>query len=67
MFANLTGWHLLIVLAGAARLFGAANLRALARAVSLSARIARSETRGMQEDADRHQDQASDSHRRQDS
>jgi sec-independent protein translocase protein TatA len=67
MFANLTGWHLLIVLAVVVLLFGAAKLPALARAVGQSARILRSEARGMQEDANQQQDQPSDSQRRQDS
>ena len=43
MFANLNGWHLLIVLAVILLLFGAAKLPALARSVGQSARILRGE------------------------
>lgn len=45
MFANLTGWHLLIVLAVVLLIFGAAKLPALARALGQSARILRSEAK----------------------
>ncbi|WP_127792123.1 twin-arginine translocase TatA/TatE family subunit [Agromyces sp. LHK192] len=44
MFANLTGWHLLIVLAVILILFGAARLPALARGVGQSIRILRKES-----------------------
>jgi sec-independent protein translocase protein TatA len=43
MFANLNGWHLLILLAVILLLFGAAKLPALARSVGQSARILRGE------------------------
>lgn len=43
MFANLNGWHLLIVLAVILLLFGAAKLPALARSVGQSARILKGE------------------------
>jgi sec-independent protein translocase protein TatA len=39
MLRNLTGWHLLIVLAVVLLIFGAAKLPALAKAVGQSARI----------------------------
>ncbi|WP_285113759.1 twin-arginine translocase TatA/TatE family subunit [Leifsonia sp. fls2-241-R2A-40a] len=47
MFANLTGWHLLIVLAVVLLIFGAAKLPALARALGQSARILRSEAKDL--------------------
>ncbi|QIG39625.1 twin-arginine translocase TatA/TatE family subunit [Microbacterium sp. 4R-513] len=43
MFANLNGWHLLILLAVILLLFGAAKLPGLARSVGQSARILRGE------------------------
>lgn len=45
MFANLNGWHLLIVLAVILLLFGAARLPALAKSVGQSARILKGEMR----------------------
>ncbi len=45
MFANLTGWHLLIVLAVVVLLFGATKLPALSRSLGQSMRIFRQETR----------------------
>lgn len=43
MLGNLTGWHLLIVLAVVLLIFGAAKLPALARSMGQSARILKSE------------------------
>jgi sec-independent protein translocase protein TatA len=57
MFANLTGWHLIIILAVVILIFGAAKLPALARAVGQSARILRSEARSLQDDAPAEKDQ----------
>ena len=45
MFANLGGWHLLIILGIVLLLFGATRLPALARSLGQSARIIRQETR----------------------
>ncbi|MFH8252769.1 twin-arginine translocase TatA/TatE family subunit [Microbacterium sp. B2969] len=45
MFANLNGWHLLILLAVILLLFGAARLPSLAKSVGQSARILRGEIR----------------------
>lgn len=45
MFANLTGWHLLILLAVVVLLFGATKLPALSRSLGQSMRIFRQETR----------------------
>ena len=45
MFAGLTGWHALIILAVLLLLFGATKLPALARSVGQSARIFKSEVR----------------------
>lgn len=46
MFANLTGWHALIVVAVVVLLFGATKLPALARGVGQSVRILQKEVRG---------------------
>ncbi|QJU55162.1 twin-arginine translocase TatA/TatE family subunit [Herbiconiux sp. KACC 21604] len=43
MFANLNGWHLLIVLVVVLLVFGATRLPALARGVGQSLRILRTE------------------------
>ncbi len=43
MFANLNGWHLLIVLAVVLLLFGAARLPGLAKSVGQSARLFKGE------------------------
>ncbi len=43
MFANLNGWHMLILLAIVLLLFGAPKLPALARSVGQSMRILRTE------------------------
>jgi sec-independent protein translocase protein TatA len=50
MFANLTGWHLLIVLAALLLLFGATRLPALARSLGRSAREFKGEIREMKRD-----------------
>lgn len=47
MFANLTGWHLIIVLVVVLLLFGATKLPGLARSVGQSARIFKGEMRAM--------------------
>jgi sec-independent protein translocase protein TatA len=43
MFANLTGWHVVIILVVVLLLFGATRLPALAKAVGQSAKIFRGE------------------------
>lgn len=45
MFANMTGWHLLIVLAVILLLFGATRLPALAKSVGQSAKLFKREIR----------------------
>lgn len=45
MFANLTGWHVIILLVVILLLFGAAKLPALAKSVGQSARILKGEIR----------------------
>lgn len=50
MLGNLTGWHLLIVLAVVLLLFGAAKLPALAKSVGQSARVFKGEMKAMKED-----------------
>ena len=52
MFANLSGWHLLVILAVVLLLFGATRLPALSRSVGQSVRIFRSETKHLNEDSD---------------
>jgi sec-independent protein translocase protein TatA len=52
MFANLSGWHLLIILAVVLLLFGATRLPALSRSVGQSVRIFRSETKDLNEESD---------------
>jgi sec-independent protein translocase protein TatA len=47
MFANLNGWHLLIILAVVLLLFGAPKLPGLARSVGQSMRIFRGEIKTM--------------------
>ncbi len=47
MFANLTGWHLLIILAIVLLVFGAPKLPGLARSVGQSMRIFRGEIKTM--------------------
>lgn len=50
MLGNLTGWHLLILLAVILLLFGAAKLPALARSMGQSARVFRGEMKAMKEE-----------------
>lgn len=50
MLGNLTGWHLIIILAVVLLLFGAAKLPALAKAVGQSAKIFKNEMKGLNED-----------------
>lgn len=50
MFQNLTGWHLLIVLAVVLLLFGAPKLPGLARSIGQSMRIFRSEVKTMKDE-----------------
>ncbi len=52
MLGNLTGWHLLILVAVVLLLFGATKLPALARSMGKSMRILRSEVRSMHSDDD---------------
>lgn len=52
MFANLSGWHLLIILAVVLLLFGAPRLPALSRSIGQSLRIFRSETKNHNEESD---------------
>ncbi len=50
MLGNLTGWHLLLILAVILLLFGATRLPALSKSVGQSLRIFKSETRKLHED-----------------
>ena len=50
MFNNLTGWHLLVVLAIVLLLFGAPKLPGLARSIGQSMRIFRSEVKTMKDE-----------------
>lgn len=50
MFANMSGWHLLIILAVVLLLFGATRLPALSRSVGQSVRIFRSETKNLKDE-----------------
>lgn len=52
MFANMSGWHLLIILAVVLLLFGATRLPALSRSVGQSVRIFRSETKNLSDEND---------------
>ena len=47
---NLTGWHLLIILAVILLLFGAAKLPALAKSVGQSARVFKGEMKAMKDE-----------------
>lgn len=47
---NLTGWHLLIILAVILLLFGAAKLPALAKSMGQSARVFKGEMKAMKDD-----------------
>ena len=51
MLGNLSGWHLLIILAVVVLIFGAAKLPALAKSVGQSARIFKSEMKTMKAEA----------------
>jgi len=53
MFAGLTGWHLLIILALVLLLFGATKLPALAKSVGQSVRIFKGEVDEMKKDGDK--------------
>jgi sec-independent protein translocase protein TatA len=53
MFAGLTGWHLLIILAVILLLFGATKLPALSKSVGQSMRIFKSEVKTMKEEDDK--------------
>lgn len=46
MLGNLTGWHLIIILAVLLLMFGAAKLPALAKSIGQSTRIFKSELKG---------------------
>jgi sec-independent protein translocase protein TatA len=50
MFANLTGWHMIAILAVVLLLFGAPKLPALARSMGQSMRIFKGEVDGMKKD-----------------
>jgi sec-independent protein translocase protein TatA len=50
VFANLNGWHLIIVLVVVLLLFGATRLPALSKSLGQSMRIFRNETRAMNDD-----------------
>ena len=47
MFANMSGWHLLIILTVILLLFGATRLPALSRSLGQSVRIFKSETKDL--------------------
>ncbi|MCS5721866.1 Sec-independent protein translocase subunit TatA [Herbiconiux sp. CPCC 203407] len=51
MFANLNGWHLVIVLVVILLLFGATRLPALSKSLGQSMRIFRNETKAMKEES----------------
>ncbi|MEO6826938.1 MAG: Sec-independent protein translocase subunit TatA [Microbacteriaceae bacterium] len=57
MLSNLTGWHMLIILAVILLLFGAPKLPGLAKSIGQSMRIFKSEVKTMKEE----NPQASDS------
>lgn len=50
MLGNLTGWHLIAVIAVLLLLFGATKLPALARSLGQSARIFKSEVKAIKDD-----------------
>lgn len=61
MFAGLTGWHLLIILAVILLLFGAPKLPALAKSIGQSMRIFKGEVDELKKDGkDGKSDQAAD-------
>jgi sec-independent protein translocase protein TatA len=47
MFANISGWHLILLLVVVLLLFGAARLPALAKGVGQSVRILKTETKDL--------------------
>lgn len=49
MFAGMSGWHLLIIVAVILLLFGAAKLPALAKSVGQSARVFKGEMKALKE------------------
>ena len=51
MFANLTGWHLIVVLVVILLLFGATRLPALSKSLGQSMRIFRNETKAMKDES----------------
>ena len=51
MLGNLTGWHLVIILAIVLLLFGATKLPALAKSVGQSARVFKGEMRALDDEA----------------
>jgi sec-independent protein translocase protein TatA len=51
MFANLNGWHALLLLAVVLLLFGAPKIPALARSIGQSMRILKTEIRDTEPDA----------------
>jgi sec-independent protein translocase protein TatA len=53
MLGNLTGWHLVIILAVVVLLFGATKLPTLARSVGQSMRIFKSEVRTMKDEGEK--------------
>lgn len=64
MFANLNGWHLLILLAVILLLFGAAKLPALAKSVGQSARVLKGEMKAMKTEGQDHIDESHPAHPR---
>jgi sec-independent protein translocase protein TatA len=52
MFGNLTGWHLLIIVAVVLLLFGAPKLPGFARSLGQSMRIFRSEVKTMKSESE---------------
>jgi len=58
MLGNLTGWHLVIILAVVVLLFGATKLPTLARSVGQSMRIFKSEVRTMKDEGEKSDGQA---------
>ena len=61
MLGNLSGWHLLIILAVVLLLFGAPKLPGLARSLGQSMRIFRSEVKQMKDDdSDKNEASATD-------
>lgn len=59
MLANLSGWHVVILVAIVVLLFGATRLPALARSIGQSARILRQEVAALHDDDDK-SDRAAD-------